>query len=38
VHRTVDGDTAMPAGWLTSFERVAEDRRDGFTYETYERP
>jgi dihydrofolate reductase len=31
------GDTRLPPGWLDGFRRTAEDRRDGFSFETYER-
>ncbi|MFB9239388.1 dihydrofolate reductase [Plantactinospora siamensis] len=41
VHARVGGDTALPAGWLAGFTRVAAERVDGdalpFTVETYER-
>lgn len=39
VHDKVDGDTAMPAGWLSGFVLVAEEAylAAGFTFLTYER-
>ncbi len=35
----VDGDTAMPAGWLDPFHQVAQEQPQspGFTFLTYER-
>jgi dihydrofolate reductase len=39
VHKTVPGDRAMPPGWLHDFgEPVERHARDGFSFETYERP
>jgi dihydrofolate reductase len=37
VHLDVDGDTRMPADWLAGFTLVDEEKRDGYTWETYER-
>jgi dihydrofolate reductase len=37
VESTVDGDTRMPAGWLDGFALVGEDKRDGYSWENYER-
>lgn len=37
VQGTFDGDVAMPAGWLTPFELVAREERDGYAWETYQR-
>ena len=37
VHQTVAGDARLPAGWLSGFSLVAEDPRDGFCWQTYER-
>jgi diadenosine tetraphosphate (Ap4A) HIT family hydrolase len=37
VHGTFDGDVAMPSGWLTPFELVAREERDGYAWETYQR-
>jgi dihydrofolate reductase len=37
VHRSVDGDAAMPAGWLDGFTVVKEEPADGHTYLIYER-
>ncbi|ASW57096.1 dihydrofolate reductase [Plantactinospora sp. KBS50] len=41
VHARVGGDTVLPAGWLTGFERTAGERVEGdalpYTVETYER-
>ena len=32
-----EGDTRMPADWLAGFTLVDEEKRDGYTWETYER-
>jgi dihydrofolate reductase len=37
VHLDVAGDTRMPAGWLSGFRLVDEEKRDGYSWETYER-
>lgn len=37
VNRTVDGDTAMPAGWLSGFTVTDKEPGDGYTFLTYER-
>jgi dihydrofolate reductase/diadenosine tetraphosphate (Ap4A) HIT family hydrolase len=37
VQGTFDGDVEMPAGWLTPFELVAREERDGYAWETYQR-
>jgi dihydrofolate reductase len=37
VQLDVDGDTRMPAGWLDGFALVDEEKRDGYSWETYER-
>jgi dihydrofolate reductase len=37
VHMSVDGDAAMPAGWLKGFSLVADEPHDTHTYEIYER-
>jgi dihydrofolate reductase len=37
VHLSVDGDAAMPAGWLKDFSLVSQEQRDTYTWETYER-
>jgi len=37
VHRAVDGDARMPAGWLDGFTLAGKEAGDGFTWETYHR-
>lgn len=37
VHLDVEGDTRMPADWLAGFALVDEEKRDGYSWETYER-
>jgi dihydrofolate reductase/diadenosine tetraphosphate (Ap4A) HIT family hydrolase len=37
VRGSFDGDTALPAGWLTPFELVAREDHDEFAFETYQR-
>jgi dihydrofolate reductase len=37
VQLDIDGDTRMPAGWLDGFALVDEEKRDGYSWETYER-
>jgi dihydrofolate reductase/diadenosine tetraphosphate (Ap4A) HIT family hydrolase len=37
VRGVFDGDTAMPAGWLTPFELTASEDRGDFVWETYQR-
>jgi dihydrofolate reductase len=37
VHRQVDGDAAMPAGWLDGFTLAEKEAGDGYTFLTYER-
>jgi dihydrofolate reductase len=37
VQLDVTGDTRMPAGWLDGFALVDEEKRDGYSWETYER-
>jgi dihydrofolate reductase len=37
VHGEVAGDTVMPAGWLNGFAVVDENKREGFTFQTFER-
>jgi hypothetical protein len=33
----VDGDTAMPAGWLDGFTLAGKEAGDGYTFLTYAR-
>jgi dihydrofolate reductase len=37
VEATVDGDTRMPAGWLSGFRLVDQEKRNGYSWENYER-
>jgi dihydrofolate reductase len=37
VHREVDGDAAMPAGWLDGFKETAAEHHGTHSYLTYER-
>jgi dihydrofolate reductase len=37
VHRTVDGDARMPAGWLKGFSLAGEERQDTHSYLIYQR-
>jgi dihydrofolate reductase len=37
VAQEVEGDRALPAGWLDPFDLVEAEPRDGFTFETYVR-
>jgi dihydrofolate reductase len=37
VHRQVDGDATMPAGWLDGFTPAGKEAGDGYTFLTYER-
>jgi dihydrofolate reductase/diadenosine tetraphosphate (Ap4A) HIT family hydrolase len=37
VRGSFEGDTAMPAGWLTPFELTAREDHDAFAFETYQR-
>jgi dihydrofolate reductase len=37
VHAEVDGDARLPAGWCAPFHLVAEERRDGYSWQTYDR-
>jgi dihydrofolate reductase len=33
----IEGDTRMPVDWLAGFTLVDEEKRDGYSWETYER-
>jgi dihydrofolate reductase/diadenosine tetraphosphate (Ap4A) HIT family hydrolase len=37
VHREVEGDTHLPAGWLAAFDRVAAEDHGEYSFETYQR-